>query len=881
MGKTLVIVESPAKARTIKGFLGSDYEVQASIGHIRDLAENRKELPEDVQKKWWADFSVDIDANFEPIYVVPKEKAAQVKKLREALKSSDGLVLATDEDREGESISWHLLEVLKPKKGMPVKRIAFHEITAKAIQEALASPRELDENLVRAQEARRILDRLYGYGLSPVIWRISRGKRLSVGRVQTPAVKLIVEREIERRNFRSAVYWDLKATLDSGKGKFEATLQQIDGKRIISGKDDFDPATGQVKAKDRVLVDGAQAESLRVACQQSKAWTVDSVESHPEQRKPYAPFMTSTLQQEANRKLGFSADRTMRLAQDLYEGLEGVGIQGGLITYMRTDSLNLSSEAVGQAREWIEAEYGKDYLPERPNRYTSKVSNAQEAHEAIRPTDVSRTPDAVRKALGAKFADHAKLYELIWKRTVASQMRPAELEITSAAISVEAEGRVLRFGSSGKTIRFAGFLRAYVEGSDDPEAALEDQERVLPPLTEGQAVTADAIEALEHITKPPARYTDASLVKALEERGIGRPSTYAAIIKTIVDRGYVNKKGRELVPTFLAFYVTEFMNGEFPELSDLGFTAGMDEDLDAIANGKRDWKAYLNEFYHGDADSPGLKPLVDQKSTGLRAPIFSVGVHPESSEPIEVRLGQRGFYLSCGDQTATLPDDLPPADLDVAKAIELLAQKAAGPKVVGVHRETGRNLILIKSPKGQFVKVEQTEHEVAKKAKPIWVSLPPGADPETLTQDDWDALSSLPRSLGTLDGETVTAGIGKYGPYVAKGRDYRNLDDWRAALTLDLEAAEEIFAAPKTTKGGKAAKGSVLREFGELPGAEGPVKVLGGWYGPYVTDGKTNASLPKGTDPSTLGADEAVALLVARRENPPAPRKGRPSRRRK
>lgn len=873
MGKKLVIVESPAKAKTIKGFLGSDYEVLASIGHIRDLAENKKELPVEHQKKPWADFSVDVDNEFEPIYVVPKEKSAQVKKLREALRGADALVLATDEDREGESISWHLLEVLKPKKGTSVQRIAFHEITKEAIRQALENPREINQNLVRAQEARRILDRLYGYGISPVIWRISKGRRLSVGRVQTPAVKLIVEREIERRNFRSAAYWDVKARLLAGQTPFEATLQTIGGKRIAAGKEDFDAATGQLKAKDRVLVDEATAKRLAEVSGKSKPWTVGEVESHPEQRKPYPPFMTSTLQQEANRKLGMSADRTMRIAQDLYEGIDGIGIEGGLITYMRTDSLALSDQAVAQARGWIQSEYGEEYLPSKPNRYVSKVNNAQEAHEAIRPSDVGRTPEAIRRALGTRFTDHAKLYDLIWKRTMASQMKPAQLEITTVRVDVDAAGEALTFGASGKTIRFAGFLRAYVEGSDDPEVALEDQEKVLPTMVGGEIVEPQRVEAVGHETKPPARYTDASLVKALEERGIGRPSTYAATIKTIVDRGYVNKKGRELVPTFLAFYVTDFMNAEFEQLSDLGFTAEMDGDLDAIANGREDWKRYLKVFYFGGNGTLGLKPLIEQKDKNLRIPAFQLGGHPDTGEPIEVRNGLKGFYIQSGDKTASVPDDLAPADLTVARALELFEQKAAGPQVLGVHPVSGKNLILIKSPKGEFIKVEQTEEETKAKAKAEWVSIPPKVSPLDLTQADLDALCTLPRTLGTLDGEPVVAGIGRYGPYVAKGKEYRNVDDWRKVLSIDLSDAEELFSQPKTTKGGAAAKGAPLKEFGELAGAAGPVRILGGWYGPYVTDGKTNASLPKGTDPAGVTADEAIALLAARRDTPASPRR--------
>lgn len=869
MGKKLVIVESPAKARTIKGFLGPDYEVLASIGHIRDLAENKKDLPTELQKKWWADYSVDMENDFEPIYVVPDEKRAQVTKLRAAMKDADSLVLATDEDREGESISWHLLEVLKPKKGITVQRIAFHEITKDAIRKALDEPRSIDQDLVRAQEARRVLDRLFGYGISPVIWRISRGKRLSVGRVQTPAVKLIVERELQRRSFHASEYWDLKATL-MAKQSFEASLQLVDGRKLVSGKDDFDPNTGALKNPDKLHLTEATAGNLLEAVRDAKPWTVSDVESHPEQRRPYPPFMTSTLQQEANRKLGFAAERTMRLAQDLYEGITGSGFEGGLITYMRTDSLNLSEQAVQQSREWINQEYGAEYLPTKPNRFTSKVNNAQEAHEAIRPTDVSRTPDQVRRGLGEKYADHVKLYELIWKRTVASQMKPAELEITTVQIEVDTPAGRMTFGSSGKAIKFAGFLRAYVEGSDDAEGALEDQERLLPELNKGQVVDAKAVDAVQHVTKPPARYTDASLVRALEERGIGRPSTYAAILKTIADRGYVRKQRRELVPTMLAFYITEFMNGEFEPLADLGFTAKMDDDLDKIANGKQDWKRYLKEFYYGGDGVVGLKPLIDQKESGVMAPVMRVGAHPESGEPIDVRLGPRGFYLVCGEATASVPEDIAPADLNTAKALDLMAQKAKGPQYLGIHPKSGRNLVLIVSPKGKFVKVEQTEEELAAKAKPEWVSVPPKTEPTDLTQEDWDALCELPRNLGELDGEPVLAGIGKYGPYVAKGKDYRNVEDWRALLSMSLNEAAALFAQPKTTRSGNTAKGSVLRELGEIEGAAGPVRILGGWYGPYVTDGKTNASLPKGTDPETLGPDEALALLAARRDAPPS-----------
>jgi DNA topoisomerase I len=769
MGKKLVIVESPAKARTIKNFLGSDYEVQASIGHVRDLAENKSELPKEMQDKWWADYSVDIDNNFDPKYVVPKAKQDQVKRLRDALKSADELVLATDEDREGESISWHLLEVLKPKKGQDVKRIAFHEITKEAIQNALQNPRQLDQDLVRAQEARRILDRLYGYTLSPVLWRLGRGRGLSAGRVQSPAVKLIVNRELERRRFKSASYWDLKAVLSANNTKFEATLQQVGEQKVATGKD-FDPTTGELKGKDRILLDQNRAQGLADGARTAEPWTVSSVEQHPEQRRPYPPFMTSTLQQEANRKLGFSADRTMRVAQELYEGIAVSGIQGGLITYMRTDSLALSETAVKQSRELIGERYGKDYLPDKPNRYSSKVQNAQEAHEAIRPTDVACTPEYIADLLGrhAGYGDHVKLYELIWKRTVASQMKPAELLITTVKIEVGVEGERLLFGTNGKAIKFPGFLRAYVEGKDDPEAALEDQERVLPNLKEGQTVDRHSVEALGHETRPPARYTDATLIRALEERGIGRPSTYAQIIKTIVDREYVRKQGKELIPTFMAFLVTEVLDKHFEEFSALDFTASMDRELDEIARGQEDWKQYLHNFFLGGNGSPGLRPAVEGRKGDIRRPLFQVGTDPDSGQEINVQFGKNGFFLVRGDMetgsTASVPDDLAPADLTVEKALELIQQRAEGPQSIGVDPVTGRRLLL-KNKGGYYLEAERTPEEIERKEKPRWISVPPGMTPTEMTQEVLDQLCQMPRDLGKHPetGEPVQVKIGKFG----------------------------------------------------------------------------------------------------------------------
>lgn len=871
MSKKLVIVESPAKARTIKGFLGNDYDVQASIGHIRDLAENKSDLPKELQKEWWADYSVDIDNDFDVKYVVPKEKSEQVKKLKRALQDADTLVLATDEDREGESISWHLLEVLKPKKGVPVQRIAFHEITKDAIQNALKNPRSIDFDLVRAQEARRVLDRLYGYTLSPVLWRLGKGRGLSAGRVQTPAVKLIVEREIERRNFRSASYWDLKALLKAEGGTFEAGLLEVDGKKIASGKEDFDSSTGQLKG-NKLLLDENVAKELAESSKNAKPWTVTTVEQHPEQRRPYPPFMTSSLQQEANRKLGFSADRTMRVAQDLYEGIQSTGIEGGLITYMRTDSVNLSELAVNQSRHLIEERYGKEFLPAKPNRYTSKVNNAQEAHEAIRPTDVGLTPESAAKALGrdSKYADHIKLYELIWKRTVASQMKPAELLITSARINAPGKGQGLTFSASGKQIDFPGFLRAYVEGSDDPDAALEDQEKLLPALKEGQVVEPQKVDALGHETKPPARYTDASLVKALEDRGIGRPSTYAAIIRTIVDREYVRKKGKELVPTFMAFLVTDVLNSHFSEFSDLGFTAEMDRELDDIANGKEDWKKYLKEFFLG-GEEPGLKKLVEERQKNIRRPVFDVG------EGISVQFGRNGFFLVEGDvetgKTASVPEDIAPADLTPAMAKELFERKAAGPESAGIDPVTGRRL-LVKNRGGFYLEAERTKEEIEAKEKPRWISVPPGINPMDLAQEELDALCYLPKTLGTHEGAEVLAKMGKYGGYVEMGVERRTIEDWRKLLIITLEEALAVLAEPKV--GGRGARGSTpqaMKEFGPLEGAEGPVKLMSGRYGPYVTDGTTNATLPKTMSPEDLTPEQAMELIKAKKEAGPTTKK--------
>lgn len=876
MAKKLVIVESPAKAKTIGSYLGSDYEVQASVGHIRDLMPNAKGLPPELRKKWWSDYAVDVDNDFEPFYEVPAEKAAQVKKLRDALKGKDTLVLATDEDREGEAISWHLLEVLKPGKNVQVKRIAFHEITRDAILAALDHPRQVDSNLVEAQETRRILDRLYGYTLSPVLWsRVT--KNLSAGRVQSPAVKLIVDREIQRRNFRSASYWDLIAHLKAEGGEFAAELRSIDGTRVANGND-FDDTTGELKAgrgQKVVLLDEARARKLAESCRDARPWKVTRLEATEGQEKPAPPFMTTTLQQDANRKFGFSADRTMRIAQTLYEGVDLGGEQVGLITYMRTDSLTLSGEALGRIRGLIEQEY-PDCLPDKPVQYTNKVKNAQEAHEAIRPTDVKRRPQSVQKFLSE---DQFKLYQLIWQRTVACQMKPTRVLRTEADVTLQSsalapEANSLTFLATGKQILFDGFLRVYSEGRD--EDASDPRERTLPRMKEGMEVESTGVDPVGHSTKPPARYTDATLIKKLEELGIGRPSTYASIISVIVDRGYVRKAGKQLVPTFKAFLTIEVLEGNFQELMDLGFTAKMDEMLDEISEGKANSRTYLKDFFLGNG-RPGLKTIVDERKKEIPYPAFIVGKHPETDEQILVRNGKDGSpFLQVGEEGnkryANVPEDLAPADLTLEKALDLLNQKAAPSESVGFDPTTGRRLLL-KNRQGFYLEVERTPEEVENKVKPTWISVPPGVDPRQLAQEDLNFLCLLPKTLGQHPekGLPILFKVGKFGAYLECGEERRTVEDWRAAQSMDIPAAVEILNQPKFRTARSAP--APLKEFGELEGAAGPVKVLSGRFGPYVTDGETNATLPRGTDPETLTPEQAIELLARKREAGPSTRK--------
>jgi len=864
--KNLVIVESPAKAATISRFLGKDYRVEASYGHVRDLPQNAKEIPAAVRKKSWARLGVNVDEDFAPVYVVPAEKKKHVKRLRQALAGVDRLLLATDEDREGESISWHVLELLAPGDSVDVQRIVFHEVTPEAIRQALESPRAVDENLVRAQEARRVLDRLYGYSLSPLLWkRVAPG--LSAGRVQSVAVRLLIERERERRAFREASYWDLKASLDAGDGGFEARLVRLGERRLAEGKS-FDPATGELAESQRLVLDEQWARALAATAAGARPWTVTSLETKPGQQHPAPPFITSTLQQEGNRKLGFSARRTMSVAQQLYEGIELGGERVGLITYMRTDSLSLASRALTQARQVVEKAYGRDYLPPQPVRYRTRSKSAQEAHEAIRPTDLSRRPQDVRRFLDA---DQLRLYELIWKRTLACQMVPARFERTAVEVAVEAGDERLTFAASGRRIVFPGFLRAYVEGSDDPEAELGDKETLLPALGEGQTLEPSGVEAEGHTTKPPYRYTEASLVRKLEEAGIGRPSTYASILSTIQDRGYVFRRKKELVPTFTAWCVTQLLEQQFRDLVDTEFTAHMEDDLDEVAAGHEKWDDLVAGFFNGAGDKPGLKQRVEEGE--VTYPAVRIGDDPESGEPLVVKVGRYGPYLRRGeggsDNAVSLPEDLPPADLTVELAVEMLRAKQEDPEPIAEDAATGLPVFLRHGRFGFYLERKRNAEEEERGDKPQRVSIPRGLDAAEVTPEIAAQLITLPRTVGRHpdDGEPVTTGIGRYGPFVKHGDEFRSLGSWQEACTVELGPALELLAKPKPSRR-FGAKKTVLQEIGEVAGAAGPVKVLDGRYGPYVTDGETNASLPKGADPKAVTAEQAAELLEARRKAP-------------
>ncbi|MFF3750495.1 type I DNA topoisomerase [Streptomyces sp. NPDC002018] len=877
-GRRLVIVESPAKAKTIKGYLGPGYVVEASVGHIRDLPNGAAEVPEkytgEVRR-----LGVDVEHDFQPIYVVNADKRAQVRKLKELLAESDELYLATDEDREGEAIAWHLQEVLKPK--VPVHRMVFHEITKDAIRAAVANPRELNTRMVDAQETRRILDRLYGYEVSPVLWKkVMRG--LSAGRVQSVATRLVVERERERIAFRSAEYWDLTGTFSTGRAgdasdpsSLVARLNAVDGRRVAQGRD-FGP-DGRLKSDQVLHLDEAAARALAAALTDT-SFSVRSVESKPYRRSPYAPFRTTTLQQEASRKLGFGAKSTMQVAQKLYEN--------GFITYMRTDSTTLSDTAVSAARAQVTQLYGASYLPDKPRTYAGKVKNAQEAHEAIRPSgDRFRTP-----AETGLTGDQFKLYELIWKRTVASQMKDAVGNSVTVKIGGRSsDGRDAEFSASGKTITFHGFMKAYVEGADDPNAELDDRERRLPQVAEGDALSAEELTVDGHATKPPARYTEASLVKELEEREIGRPSTYASIIGTILDRGYVFKKGTALVPSFLSFAVVNLLEKHFGRLVDYDFTAKMEDDLDRIARGEAQAVPWLRRFYFGEGDDNagiasgagngdgdhlgGLKELVTDLGAIDAREISSFPV----GDGIMLRVGRYGPYVERGEkdeeghQRADVPEDLAPDELTVAYAEELLA-KPSGDFELGADPVTGHQIVAKDGRYGPYVTEilpDGTPKTGKNAVKPRTASLFKSMSLDTVTLDDALKLMSLPRVVGKdAEGVEITAQNGRYGPYLKKGTDSRSLEREDQLFSITLDEALAIYAQPKQR--GRAAAKPPLKELGTDPVSERPVVVKDGRFGPYVTDGETNATLRTGDSVEEITPERGYELLAEKRAKSPA-----------
>ncbi|MBD65512.1 MAG: DNA topoisomerase I [Halobacteriovoraceae bacterium] len=819
MDKYLVIVESPTKAKTIRKFLPKNYIVEASMGHVRDLPQSASDIPAKLKKEEWAKLGVNVKKDFEPLYVIPKGKNKIVTSLRKKMKECEAIYLATDEDREGESISWHLMELLKPK--IPVKRMVFHEITKSAINKALEDTRELDEQLVKAQEARRILDRLYGYTLSPLIWKkIAYG--LSAGRVQSTGLRFIIERERERRKFVKSEYWDLKASLQADKKDFEAKLTYVSGKRVASGKD-FDPDTGKLTKKDIAHLNEKEAKELQNKIE-SGDWKVTKVEEKESKTHPTKPFITSSLQMEGVRKLGMSAKQTMRTAQKLYEE--------GLITYMRTDSPNLSKEAINGARSSVEELFGKDYLSDKVRNFAAKTKGAQEAHEAIRPAGAEFThPD--KTGLTGK---EKQLYELIWKRTLASQMKEATK--ANMQILIEVDGH--QFNANGSRIVFPGFLRVYVEGSDDPDKALDDKEVILPTMKEGQSVKCSFVEALSHETKPPARFTEASLVQRLEKEGVGRPSTYASIIATIQDRGYVRKEGTALIPTFTGMAVVQLLEKYFDDFVDYGFTSEMEEKLDLIATGEVDYLKYLKEFYSG---KKGLKNAVEAKEKSI-VPDESRTIHLGGvNGEVDVKVGRFGPYIishgSGKDEVhASIPEDIAPADLKDTDIDELIELSKRGPEPIGTHPESGEPIYCLVGRYGPYLQLGEATEE---NPKPRRASLPKGTSPKNVEMDVAVKLLSLPRELG-LHPETkkmVAANIGRFGPYVMHDGEFRSIKKDDDVYEIELPRALEILAQPKFGRGG-----DVLKDFGKLEEVKKSVKVLDGKYGVYIKAGTKNISVP-------------------------------------
>ncbi len=905
-GVKLVVVESPHKARTIAGYLGKGYVVESSVGHIRDLPRGAADVPAKYKGEPWARLGVNVDSGFEPLYVIPPDKKQQVGKLKELLKGADELYLATDEDREGEAIAWHLLQTLKPK--VPVKRMVFHEITPAAIRAAAQTPRDLDEDLVDAQETRRILDRLYGYEVSPVLWKKIM-PRLSAGRVQSVATRIIVQRERARMAFVSGTYWGVDATFEAEGGDFTGELLSVDGTRLATGKD-FDAATGGIKAGVDVLQLGEDAARAIVAALAGRPASIVSVEDKPFTKRPAAPFMTSTLQQEAGYKLHFSSERTMRTAQRLYEG--------GYITYMRTDSTTLSQTALDSARAQARELFGPEYVPESPRQYTRKVKNAQEAHEAIRPAgDHFRTPGQLAGELAG---DEFRLYELIWKRTIASQMVDARGRTVSARIRVQTSGadaRTLVFGASGQTITFPGYQKAYDDTPDDVDSTAGDADGhdaaaaqsaaakrppKLPPLAEGQNLEVAGATCDGHATKPPARYTEPSLVKALEEMGIGRPSTYASIIRTITDRGYVWRRGTALVPSWVAFAVVGLLERYFPRLVDYDFTAAMEDELDGIATGRLHRTDWLKGFYFGGDIGPagsvgrsgGLKHLVADQLDSIDArEVNSLPLLKDASgRVVTVRVGRYGPYLErpaldpgpdgAATERANLPEDLPPDEVTVETVESLFGQAAAGDKELGTDPATGRMIVAKDGRYGPYVTEVLPEGapsgpkgKAKAAAKPRTASLLKSMDLATVTLDDALKLLSLPRVVGVdpESGDEITAQNGRYGPYLKKGTDSRSLPDEESMFTITLDEALAIYAQPKTR--GRAAAKPPLKELGIDPNSGKEMVIKEGRFGPYVTDGEYNASLRKGDDVETFTAARAAELLAEKRAKGPAPKRAR------
>ncbi|MCC5932981.1 MAG: type I DNA topoisomerase [Balneolales bacterium] len=866
--KSLVIVESPTKAKTIKKYLPKGYVVDSSNGHIRDLPASAKEVPANMKKEKWASLGINTENGYEPLYVVSTQKKKIVKKLKDLIKEADELILATDEDREGEGISWHLREVLKPK--VPVKRMVFHEITEDAIKKALTEFREIDMNLVDAQETRRIIDRLAGYTISPLLWKkIAPG--LSAGRVQSVAVKLIVDRERERMRFRSGTYCDLKAVLfpESKNSQFEAEMSALNGKRLASGKD-FDENTGKLKKPDAVeLLSFGQAEMLKNQLLENGVWRVLQVETKVQKRSPAPPFTTSTLQQEANRKFGFSAGDTMRVAQALYEQ--------GFITYMRTDSTFLSNQAITAARKGVESLYGPEYLSEKERRYTTKSKAAQEAHEAIRPAgNQFQTPNDT--GLSGR---ELKLYDLIWKRTVATQMAEARIAFTNVLIEgivtpgktsarqniadkTTDEGLIeTHFKASGKRILFPGYFRAYVEGSDDPEAQLEDQDKPLPALKEQDTLGCKKLEAVTHETKPPARFTEATLIKFLEKEGVGRPSTYASIIGTIQDRKYAKKDGSALVPTFTAFAVTELLETHFPDVVDTHFTSEMENQLDEIAHGTYDRLSYIKSYFEGEK---GLKENVEKQESQIDpAKARRINLPLEGLDGIELFVGRFGPYVQMkkGEEvvSASIPESMEPSDLTADKIKELIEISEEGPDILGRHPETGENIYMLTGRYGPYVQLgEVTESN----KKPKRGSLLKGMTTEDVDLPMALKLLSLPRTLGNHPetGLEVKAGVGRFGPFILHDGKFKSLGKDDNVLDVKLDRALEVLAQQKTGgRGGGRGSASVLKELGPHPKTGDAINILDGRYGPYIKFGKKNISLPKDTDAQSFSMEQAVELI--------------------